>query len=267
MDEKMKMPNGKFTHYLLVWNDTAKTHYSPFLDAVGTYFRGQKQGTWIYYTNKGSKAYLNTYHNGKLDGLYQSYTDNDQVVVEGNYRKDKREGEWHVYGPNGNVVITDEYENGKVVSSISTSNPSDMPSGGRVVRVDHIKVIGTSPGGNLKTIEISEDSSFTNASPGYDFKAVLVEKLKADITSDLQGWVILQFLVADDGSIGRVAVIRKLGDQIDQDPIDAISNCHAWRPALKNNKAIDDEVYCIVKVTNSVLTVNYAYTLGDLFNK
>jgi protein TonB len=54
----------------------------------------------------------------------------------------------------------------------------------------------------------------------------------------IQGRVILQFVVAVDGEISDIRIIRKVNDELDQEAIRVVKSMPRWKPGLIENEPV-----------------------------
>jgi antitoxin component YwqK of YwqJK toxin-antitoxin module len=265
-DQQLKILNGVFTDYGIAW---VNHHDVRFIETMGSYQMGKLAGEWLYYGSSGFKYKRETYLNGKLEGLYQTFADSNKVVVEGCFHNDKREGDWYVLKSDGHIQQIDTYEAGQVVST-TFSGPDAIPNIDSLVAVEKMKAndpgasITTKHGATLIGDTGSEKAQFSNAYPDFDFVDYVNKQLSANINQDVSGWLMLQFIVDSSGKISNIEVMRALDKRIDAEVINAISGMQEWHPAHKGNDSVSQLMYCVVKIRNSSLIINYATSPGQL---
>ncbi|SDL73733.1 Antitoxin component YwqK of the YwqJK toxin-antitoxin module [Pedobacter antarcticus] len=114
-------PHGQFIYYNWITPDNNYTNDSfeingreRFIELVGNYRNGLRQGRWIsYYTDKKIKQVI-TFDRGILHGAYQYFAPNGKLIAQGLYASGKKNGTWILNGGKQE----DEYENDKLISSL-----------------------------------------------------------------------------------------------------------------------------------------------------
>ena len=61
---------------------------------AGEFYKGKKEGTWVFYDEAGYLDKKISYHRDSLDGEYVVYYLNGQINTEGNYTNGKKNGIW-----------------------------------------------------------------------------------------------------------------------------------------------------------------------------
>lgn len=54
----------------------------------------------------------------------------------------------------------------------------------------------------------------------------------------IQGRVVLQFVIGDDGSISQIVVIKSVHPSLDGEAVRVVSGMPAWKPGMQNNKPV-----------------------------
>ena len=265
-DEKMKIPQGKFTYYSIgAKREASTTILYSYIEAVGYYSNGLKTGTWIKYDNQGGKNEISNYTAGKKNGLYQQYNYPGYIFVDGSYKNDKREGEWHVYNKNGTVISTDTYLAGRVINSVM-SNPDSVDVGGKEIYVTGVNASKNKSGIVVISGDVydsSEKGDIQNAAPDGDFKIALTRKIIKAMSGTEDGQLLIEFMIDRNGNIGFLSFLKGFGNELDRTIYNAIPDLCKWSPALRNNKAIIQSVYCRVKIHNSKVAVDYFFNMAD----
>jgi len=264
-DEKMKIPQGKFTYYWVALKKEPLTNpYYSYVEIVGYYSNGLKTGTWIRYNDKGEKSEVSNYINGKMNGLYQQYTFPGHLYVDGNYQDDKRGGEWHVYNKYGKVIVTDTYSAGQVINTVR-ANPDSIPTvSGPELMVTSVKVVAADRKTGTTTVDLSGGiGEIINAYPDCDFNKLLLKKIENAVDKSTDGWILLHFFVLNNGETTPVSLMKGL----DNDTNDLLKNvvpvlC-TWHPGQQNGKNIDQAIYCTIRIRSGQITAKYSYNLND----
>ncbi|QNK61419.1 hypothetical protein H7F33_12685 [Pedobacter sp. PAMC26386] len=120
-DDDMEVPQGKFVYYSWITPDNNYTNNGfeingkeRFVELVGTYENGRRNGRWISFYPDGKMKQIITFYQGMIHGPYQAFDSTGQVQVEGVYKSGKKEGTWTLDGGKQE----NEYVNDKLVSSM-----------------------------------------------------------------------------------------------------------------------------------------------------
>jgi antitoxin component YwqK of YwqJK toxin-antitoxin module len=265
-DEKMKIPQGKFTYYSVgAKREASTTILYSFIERVGYYSNGLKTGTWIKYDSQGGKNEISNYTDGKKSGLYQQYTYPGYIFVDGSYKNDKREGEWHVYNKKGTVISTDTYLGGRVVNSVRL-NPDSVDAGGKEIYVTGVNASKDKSGIVVisgDAYDSGEKGDIQNAAPDRDFKIALTRKVMKAMSGTEDGQLLIGFMIDRNGNISSLSILKGFGNELDRMVYNAIPDICKWNPAVRNNKAIIQSVYCRVKIHNSQVAVDYFFNMAD----
>jgi hypothetical protein len=100
-DEALKVPHGKFVHYLTVpaFNELYNLSfydedYTSFVYEKGEYVDGLSVGRWSSYYPNGKVMATVVFEAGLQQGEFVSYDAKGQVETFGKYVNGKKEGEW-----------------------------------------------------------------------------------------------------------------------------------------------------------------------------
>jgi antitoxin component YwqK of YwqJK toxin-antitoxin module len=64
------------------------------VEQIGSYFRGEPDGEWLWYFEDGSNWRVENFYQGKEEGKSIEYNDTGAVIAEGNYVDGFKEGFW-----------------------------------------------------------------------------------------------------------------------------------------------------------------------------
>ena len=84
----------------------------------------------------------------------------------------------------------------------------------------------------------------------YDFSAYLAKNMKYPAVAqenNIQGRVIVKFVVNPDGSISDVTVVRGIGGGCDEEAKRVVQAAPKWKPGKQNGKAVP--VYFTLPIT------------------
>lgn len=78
-------------------------------------------------------------------------------------------------------------------------------------------------------------------SPGYDMLNYLSQNIKypkAAIKNNVQGRVMVQFVVNEDGSISDAKVVKGIGGGCDEEALRIVNTMPNWKPGKQNGKPV-----------------------------
>jgi antitoxin component YwqK of YwqJK toxin-antitoxin module len=78
----------------------------------GTFWKGQKDSVWNYYTQSGRLDTIRTFHRGKRQGPWTYKYPNGNVKIEEAWYLDRREGEYMEFYPDGTKKVVGNYHKG-----------------------------------------------------------------------------------------------------------------------------------------------------------
>lgn len=183
------------------WYDNGK------LWKKGQYAYGQKQGLWRFYTDKGEIIKAGNFVNDKKEGFWIFQT--EDVKKKTHYKNNKKEGLFTKY-INDTLFQKKEYHNDTLVNVWVDKNPycEEMPSyrGGYKKIIKHLS----------KYMKFPTDASKKN----------------------IEGQVILKFVVEESGEIGEVIVDRGVCKSIEKAALKGIEKLHKFKPGMKGGKPV-----------------------------
>ena len=99
------------------------------------------------------------------------------------------------------------------------------------------------PNGNVQTPQPPKIYSYVEQMPSapYEMNEYLAKNVhypKAARKAEVQGRVIVQFVVNEDGSISDAKVLRGIGAGCDEEALRVIRDMPKWKPAKQNGKAV-----------------------------
>ncbi|MEL7002533.1 MAG: TonB family protein [Bacteroidota bacterium] len=190
---------------------------------VGEFVKGEKKGNWVKWYRNGEGS---TIHNcdqkvytDKTEVAEQCFLVNQydslgtQLVVDGNgqsiyfhdngtmeyaglIKDGKREGEWKHYSNEGRLLAIDKFKNGTLVSGISYDSLGNAYEYGQFVEMTH-----------------PED--------GFEkFYRFVGKNLKYPAPArrqGIQGKVYVQFIIAKDGKVEDIEVVKGIGGGCDEE--------------------------------------------------
>ena len=202
-------------------------------------------------------------------GLYKNWYDNGTLIQEGQYKNNKREGQWFQIGTGTGLYQNDKmegrweklYPNGLTQSVYLYKNDQ---KNGPFTEYDSLGVVVNSGIYQADTI-LSQSNTDDNQKSKADIKPVWKSCTETDpellnacsenalvnyiyrnlrypaIARDngVQGNVIVQFNVTKEGNIENINFIYGLCQPIKDEVTNLIKRMPSWKPAVKDNKAVD----------------------------
>lgn len=164
------------------------------------------------YLIKASYDSLGTVLAENGNGYVKIYDSNfKNVAEEGNIKNAKRDGTWKGMCKNPKLSFTEEYKDGQLISGIGVSDDGTT--------TNYSKSRGTQPkfrGG---------DSAFGR------YLGNNINYPDHERENNIQGRVILAFVVEKDGTATEVKVNKSVSPALDAEAVRVISNSPRWNPA------------------------------------
>ena len=166
-----------------------------------------------------------------------AFYEHGRVYSEGNYEGNKQVGEWKRYradqkGP----WCTEQYENGELKRLTSYYKDGKIK---RKEQHNGSNITGTCY--DEKGKEIAFTPFEVQPKPAYSLGEYLNNNLHYPIDaieSDIEGRVIVKFVVGDDGSISGVEVVKNVSASCDKEAARVIANMPAWTPGRMDDKIV-----------------------------
>jgi TonB family protein len=178
----------------------------------------KNQGESIWYSEKGEKTMLITYTAGELDGKKIIYYAGGKVSIEGFYKMGKNDGDWAAYYESGKISGKAHYENGEQTNAEFYNEDGSVNK-----KINAFEQESEFPGGTGAL------SRFLSSNLHYPTKA-----FKAQI----EGRVIVQFIVDKEGKVTNIEVIKSVDESLDKEAIRVVSKMPAWSPAIWGGKYV-----------------------------
>jgi TonB family protein len=220
------------------------------------YIENGLHGAYIEYFHNGHRKYIRTYNNGTLTGECLSYYPNGKLYSVINYTSDgprllqcsDSTGKVVANGGNGNWIKTNadfEYlaqgpvkdgrEDGEWEGTVDNGKTEKAvyQNGKLISGRDFDKAI----------VDIYTAVDVQPQFPGGDmefsrFLARNVRYPSSAYKNNVQGRVILTFVVEKDGTISNIKVLRGVGSGIDEEAIRVIRSSPPWKPGMQKGKPV-----------------------------
>jgi len=148
------------------------------------------------------------------NGYYKSYDATfKSVVEEGSVKDGKKEGAWKGYFKNVGVAFNENYKDGKLVDGTATFKDGTTST--------YTRTRGTPPQykGGLDAF--------------YQYLGSNIVYPTDERQNNIQGRVILTFIVEKDGSLSEIKVIKSVSRNIDDEAVRVMKNCRKWLPGTQ----------------------------------
>jgi TonB family protein len=177
------------------------------------------QGEIGWYNDNGTPTRICNYKQGKIDGKETYFYDNGQVKITGTEHESNYEGDWIGYYRSGKLAAQAVYKKGKQLSA--TFYHEDGSADNQTT--DFIRE-STYPGGPDQFLH------FLNTTMRYP---------DAALKKNIQGTVILQFIVKKDGTIANLKVVQSVDKLLDDEALRVLRKMKNWEPALMGGMPSD----------------------------
>jgi TonB family protein len=220
-------------------------------------FQMGRQGLYTEYFTNGNIRYKRHYNKGKLVGEAIAYYPNGNVYsivnYDGNeyYLKSCRDtlGEILADGGNGKWIKLNDtlayIAEGPVVNGKEDGEWNGVNDDGKnatAVYKNGIAISGPPLNGSM----VNQVFTAVQVPPQFDTSAKdLQEYIRKNLVypqvaldNNIQGTVILTFVVEKDGSLTNFKVLRGIGSGMDESAIRLMENCPKWNPGRQNGKPV-----------------------------
>jgi antitoxin component YwqK of YwqJK toxin-antitoxin module len=180
-------------------------------DAVFYYPNGQ-----TYYTTNNNRIVQSFDANGNAiaengNGRWVIYNDNFKVIAEGAIVNGKQNGEWTGFDANG-VKTTGIYKNGTLVSGNLFANDNKVYE-------------------NCK--DFDTQASFCGGEEKLgNFLSRNTRHSKSIQSKNIDGSVLMNFIIEKDGSLSNIKVAKGISADIDAEAVRVLENSPKWQPGV-----------------------------------
>lgn len=189
---------------------------------VGQYNNGDKIGTWNSYFVDGDLQWQEHYlENGNKTGEWTQFYDSDTAYSIGKYIDDSLDGEWIYYHDNGQPSSIEHYDNGELLDfqfydkQGKKENYSDVPYKSP-----------SFPGGSKQLMQfLAKNISY----PAYAQE------------NNIEGRVVLKFIVSSTGKIYGIDILRDPGGGTAEEAVRVVQSMPKWEPGVFHN--LDVNIY------------------------
>ena len=177
-----------------------------------------RQAEFSWFDSTGLAYHRCSYKDNKENGK-ETYTwSNKKTMMTGSYKNGERDGEWIGYYRTGQVAGDVVYENGKQVSGTFYKD-----DGSKNKKIKEFIRDSEYPGG------VGQWLRFLNKTLRYPQNAY---------THKIEGTVVVQFIVDEEGNPTDVKVIKSVNAELDAEAVRVISASKDWEPAIEGGKFV-----------------------------
>ncbi len=205
-------------------------HYSNFDSAI-------KEGPFFYFSVKGALRYKGVYHNNREDGKWEYYYDTlNTIWYTCDYVDGHRQGELTSYYLNGKIKRK-EYH--KFIDSVKVATYDNGKKNFVRRSLDSV-IAGKCYDENGNEIAFTPFEIMPKIP--YDYAKYLSKTLKYPLRArknNIEGRVVVKFMVSADGTITDVHVVKHVSSDIDEEAVRVISQMPQWEPGKRDDKSAD----------------------------
>ena len=205
----------------------------------GSHVNGLKEGAWYrYFRGTDVISAKEMYEQGVLMGESVSYTMDGKKSVTGNYYGGRRDGKWYFYYPSGKEWVKLPYSNDLVDGDLYTyyedgkTKRHELYSNGNIVSA----ICYTEDGDEAEYTPLITKASFVGEVTtfiGNELKYPAVSR-----SQGVEGKVVVDFMVNDDGSLSDLNVTKGLNNELDNEARRIVAAMPKWTPAQVDGKNI-----------------------------
>ncbi len=240
-----------------------------------SYVKGVQEGAQTEWYPDGHIKTEGTFQHGRLHGIWRRWHRNNALSDSGRYVNGLQEGVWVTRHKNGQLEDLGTYVHGKKIGTWNEWYDGGEPEGTLVNDTDHGTSIQTwyDRSGKVCAVEEFKDTSLVTAryidedgtehhdrlkawSDPYfgnddnSYMRYMTSNLKyPDLArrNNIEGKVVLMFLVTDKGEVQDVEVTDSANRLFDAESIRVVQQMREWKPARKHNRPAS--VYVSVPIT------------------
>ncbi len=175
----------------------------------------KKHGQFDYYSKQGVRYSEYHYVKGKKNGLHIMYQKDSSVYARKLFKKDKLFGESYWYHDNGIVASREDYMKGEMTKYTFYNE------NGEELKGDYLyELLPEYPGG------LSGLSTFISENVIYPKQA---------IDNNIQGRVLVKFIVEKDGTVNEVKSENYIHSLLNHEAERVVKSFSKWKPAKFHN--------------------------------
>jgi TonB family protein len=178
-----------------------------------------KEGEFVFYDTTGIANHRVTYVHNKLNGIDTYYYPNGKTRITGPDKDDSSEGNWIGYYPSGKISGKALFKKGQQVSA-AFYHEDGSPNKTVTIFMREAEF----PGGANHWLR------FLNKNLRYPDSAVVYE---------IQGTVIVDFMVSKEGKAGNFRVSQSVNKYLDEEALRVMNQMPEWIPSISGGIATE----------------------------
>lgn len=167
----------------------------------------------IQFANTDGKNFLDKNATGRVD-----ITASGKTILAGNYLNGFKNGEWTEYVVQDSLTYIELFDNGKFVNGKALKNNGDITT------FDKLEIAPEFKGG------FEAFGRFLQENLHYPSFA---------LNKNVEGRVVLQFVIEKDGSVAEAKVLNGIGSGCDEEAFRILKLSPKWKPGLHRGKPIN----------------------------
>ncbi|MET3978465.1 hypothetical protein ABIB62_001034 [Mucilaginibacter sp. UYP25] len=225
-DASLITPHGKFTYYNRDLKKIGNEASASYVETVGEYKNGLKDGQWIVFRSENFISSLDTYKNDKLNGLHENYGDKTlPITIRGNYVDDVKEGEWYTISKDGNILRAEGFTHGK------------------------------------RTSDNTKSSGLKAAIPPDDFNSYIIGNITKVVSNDTNETIFVHCTITNEGMVVNPTITNpEINPSLAMTILNTLLKSPKWKPAYDVNLKIYIEWNAGFMVTIKKGNVNTFYS-------
>jgi|GEM_PF-626765 len=181
-----------------------------------------RKGEFKWYGRGGKVIHTCNFANNKEDGSETFYYDDGSVQITGTYRQGEKDGQWMAYYPNGKL-------SGKAIYA------KDHQASAEFFLEDGRP--------NKAATVFMKNAEFPGGASGFlQFLNENLKYPKSAVKKEIQGTVIVVFMVTKDGKVADLLVVHSVDRRLDEEAVRVIRKAPRWEPAIQGGIPVDS--YC-----------------------
>jgi TonB family protein len=214
-DRRFSVLNGPYQE----WYDNGR------LWMEGAYRGGLQHGPWSYYNHEhGGKTYSGSFVQGEKEGKWLRYDSLGRITHEENYVGGQQHGKQFVFDSTGIVELTRYYEKGEQLSS----EPEEVRDSSEIMPY-------------MLQCKDNPDLELRKACSDQVMMSSIYREVKYPAfarRNNIQGRVILSFVIEKDGSISQIKTLRGVSADIEAECLRVLALMPRWAPGMKGGQPV-----------------------------
>lgn len=206
---------------------TAKFWYdNGQLQAEGLFDANLRIGKWQFFTNRGLKIRSGSYQRGMAEDQWETYDGKGRLKSVHTYRAGQKEGPFSIYDSTGTVIARGVYRADTLLSRTPPLTEEAPP--GEVL--PHLKACAS--------ITDDTERNQCNSKLLTQFIRENIRYPKKARAYEVQGKVVIRFVVNKDGKISDIEPIHSLCGPIEEVCIELVRNLPPWEPGRQQGAPV-----------------------------